>query len=55
MELGELEAMVRRVVAEELRPVQEVLARPGATAPSPPSGGMQTNLMHMRMRRRRIR
>ena len=50
--LGELEAMVRRVVAEELRPIKEALARSGATAPSPPAGGgAQSNLMRMRMRR----
>src|SRR3954464_3189891 len=38
VELDELEAMVRRVVAEELRPVKEALARPGTTAaPSGPA------------------
>jgi hypothetical protein len=37
VEIGELEAMVRRVVAEELRPVREALARPGTTAASPSS------------------
>src|SRR3954451_13389496 len=37
VETGELEAMVRRVVAEELRPVKEALAHPGtAVAPSSP-------------------
>ena len=55
VEIDELEAMVRRVVAEELRPVQEALARPGATAPSPPPGGAQSNLMRMRMRHHRAR
>jgi hypothetical protein len=34
VEIDELEAMVRRVVAEELQPVKEALARPTATAPS---------------------
>src|SRR3954454_22279837 len=39
-EIDELEAMVRRVVAEDLRPVTEVLARPGPTAaPSSPADG----------------
>ena len=38
VEIEELEAMVRRVVAEELRPVREALARPGMTAaPSGPA------------------
>jgi hypothetical protein len=55
VEIDELEAMVRRVVAEELRPVREALARSEATAPSPPPGGPQSNLMRMRMRRYRAR
>src|SRR4051794_33344382 len=37
VEIDELEAMVRRVVAEELEPVKEALARSG-TAAAPPSG-----------------
>src|SRR3954452_20229298 len=32
VEMDELEAMVRRVVAEELRPVKEALVDPGTTA-----------------------
>jgi hypothetical protein len=55
VEIDELEAMVRRVVAEELQPVKEALTRPTATAPSPPAGGAQSNLMRMRMRRHRAR
>jgi hypothetical protein len=51
MEIDELEAMVRRVVAEELQPVKEALARPGTAASSPPSVGAQSNLMRMRQRR----
>jgi hypothetical protein len=54
VELGELEAMVRRVVAEELRPVKEALARLGtATAPSPIDGGSPVGLMRERLRQRR--
>jgi hypothetical protein len=39
VEIDELEAMVRRVVAEELRPVQEALARIGTAATLPSSPG----------------
>src|SRR3954447_20817125 len=40
VEIEELEAMVRRVVAEELRPVKEALARSGATATPTPSSSV---------------
>jgi hypothetical protein len=54
VELGELEAMVRRVVAEELQPLQEALTRLGtATTPSPPDGGSPVGPMRERMRQRR--
>src|SRR3954449_3827785 len=54
VEIGELEAMVRRVVAEELRPVREALARPGTTAPPPsPADGSPVSLMRERRRQRR--
>ena len=33
VKIDELEAMVRRVVAEELRPVKEALAQAGAAVP----------------------
>jgi hypothetical protein len=55
VEIDELEAMMRRVVVEELQPVKEALARPEATAPGPPAGGEQSNLMRLRMRRHRVR
>ncbi len=56
VELGELKAMVRRVVAEELQPAKATLTRPGVTSPSSPTcGGAQSNLMRMRMRRHRAR
>ena len=56
VELGELEAMVRRVVAEELRPVREALDRleVRATVPNPAGGGPVT-LLRERMRQRRAR
>ncbi len=38
VEIDELEAMVRRVVAEKLQPVTEALARPEAATPNPPAG-----------------
>jgi hypothetical protein len=43
VELGELEAMVRRALAEELRPMQEALARIGmaGTVPGSPVGSMR--------------
>ena len=54
--IDELEAMVRRVVAEELRPVQEALARPGMTAaPSDPADGSPVCLMREWRRQRRGR
>jgi hypothetical protein len=57
VEIDELEAMVRRVVAEELQPVKEALARPeaAAMAPGPPDGGSPIGLMRERMRQRRPR
>jgi hypothetical protein len=56
VEIDELEAMVRRVVAEELRPVQEALARPGAAAvPSSPTSGSPVSLMRDRRRQRGVR
>src|SRR3954452_21418400 len=44
VEIEELEAMVRRVVAEELRPVREALGRLEALAavPAPRGGGRVT-------------
>ncbi len=54
VELDELEAMVRRVVAEELRPVKEALARATTTAlPSAPAAGSPVSLMRERRRQRR--
>jgi hypothetical protein len=56
VELGEPEAMVRRVVAEELRPVKEALARAGTTAaPSGPASGSPVSLTRERRRQRRAR
>ena len=55
VEIGELEAMVRRVVTEELQPLKEALVSPVATAPSPLAGAAQSNLMRMRLRRHRAR
>ena len=54
VELDELEAMVRRVVAEELRPVRDALARlePTTTVPNPAGGG-PVSLMRERRRRGR--
>jgi hypothetical protein len=48
---------VRRVVAEELRPVKEALARIGtaATLPSSPGGSSAISSMRERMRQRRAR
>ena len=56
VELGELEAMVRRVVAEELQSVREAIASPALTA-TPPSlpGGSPIGLMRERRRQRRLR
>ena len=54
VEIDELEAMVRRVVAEELRPVKEALAQATTTAlPSAPAAGSPVNLMRERRRQRR--
>jgi hypothetical protein len=54
VELGELEAIVRRIVAEELRPLREAIARLEVMAPSsPPVGGSPTSLMRERMRQHR--
>ena len=58
VELGELEAMVRRVVAEELGPVREALARPGVVAQgqgTPNAGASPIGLMRERRRQRRVR
>ena len=56
VEIDELEAMVRRVVAEELAPVREALARPGMTAaPSGPADGSPVGLMRDRRQYRRAR
>ena len=51
VEIDELEAMVRRVVAEELRPVKEALAQP----PASPADGSPMGLMRDRRRQRRVR
>jgi localization factor PodJL len=54
VELGELEAMVRQVVAEELRPVKEALDRLETRAMVPnPAGGGPVTLMRERRRQRR--
>jgi hypothetical protein len=54
VEIGELEAMVRRVVAEELRPVREALERLEAKAAVPgPAGVGPVGLMRDRRRQRR--
>ena len=54
VEIGELEAMVRRVVAEELRPVREMLERLDARAPMPNLAGVgPVSLMRDRRRQRR--
>jgi hypothetical protein len=56
VEIDELEAMVRRVVAEELRPVREALGRLEALAAGPgPAGGGPVTLTRKRMRHRRSR
>ena len=52
VEIEELEAMVRRVVAEELRPVRETLERLEARTPSPAGVG-PVSLMRDRRRQRR--
>jgi TRAP-type C4-dicarboxylate transport system substrate-binding protein len=56
--IEEIEARVRAAVAEELRPVQQTLARleaMGSSAPSPADGGSPVNLVRERMRQRRGR
>ena len=54
VEIDELEAMVRRVVAEELRPVKEALAHAGTTvAPSTAAAGSPVSSMRERRRQRR--
>ena len=54
VEIDELEAMVRRVVAEELQPVKEALARSGTTTAPPSSAdGSPVSLMRERRRQRR--
>src|SRR3954447_25645013 len=56
VEIDELEAMVRRVVVEELRPVKEALARPGTIAASlSPADGSPVGLMRERRWQRRAR
>src|SRR4051794_22971175 len=56
VEIGELEAMVRRVVSEELRPVREALGQleMGAMVPNPAGGGPITPTRE-RVRQRRAR
>ena len=54
--IDELEALVRRVVAEELGPVREALGRLEALAAGPgPAGGGPVTLTRERMRHRRSR
>jgi len=56
VEIDELEAMVRRVVAEELRPVKEALAHLGTAAASSRSvDGSPVTLMRDRRQYRRAR
>jgi hypothetical protein len=56
VEIDELEAMVRRVVAEELRPVREALAHLGTAAASSRSvDGSPVALMRDRRQYRRAR
>jgi hypothetical protein len=56
VELGELEAMVRRVVAEELQAVREALDRLEARAAAPnPAGGGPVTPLRERWRQRRSR
>jgi hypothetical protein len=60
VELDELEAMVRRVVAEELRPMKEALARldstaPVAATPSPATGDGRSPVSSVRERMRQRR
>jgi hypothetical protein len=56
VEIDELEAMVRRVVAEELGPVRETLGQLEALATGPgPAGKGPVTLTRERMRHRRSR
>jgi predicted RecB family endonuclease len=56
VEIDELEAMVRRVVAEELGPMREALARLEARAAVPnPAGGGPVTPLRERWRQRRSR
>jgi hypothetical protein len=56
VEIDELEAMVRRVVAEELGPVREAIGRLEALAAVPgPVGKGPVTLMRERTRHRRLR
>ena len=56
VEMDELEALVRRVVAEELRPIKEALAHAGTTAaPSGPADSPPVSLMRDRRQYRRAR
>ena len=55
VEIDELEAMVRRVVAEELQPVKEALARSGTAAASGSADGSPDSLVRERLRQRRAR
>jgi hypothetical protein len=56
VEIDELEAMVRRVVAEELRPVREALDRLEARAVATvPAGSGPVTFTRERMRHRRSR
>jgi hypothetical protein len=49
--IEEIEARLRRVVADALQPVQQALARlEAATAPSPPDGSSPVRLLRERQR-----
>src|SRR4051794_28727799 len=55
VEIDELEAMVRRVVAEELEPVKEAFARSGTAAAPPPGWTVSSPVGAMRERQRQRR
>lgn len=56
VEIEELEAMVRRVLAEELQPVKEAMVRPGTAAASPSlANSSPVSSMRKRLRQRRAR
>src|SRR5690242_1703803 len=55
VEIDELEAMVRRVVAEGLQPVREALAQLTTALPSAPAASSSVRLMRERRRQRRVR